>query len=113
MMRKMMLLMTLSEAEKALWAGRHAMIVPLTDAETAQLGRATIAVHEFLQFNLKCLSTLQQVLESTGDKEERIAKTLHMLLEPARVAVELQDQSRELLGRAVFIGPQTEKEKLQ
>lgn len=110
MTRVLILRASMTEVEAAMFNGRDAMVVPLSDAETSSLRGSVIGVVDFLTFNLKCLSTLQQVLESTGDKEAAIAKTLHMLIEPARAAVRLQDTARALLGRAVFIGPQTKQE---
>lgn len=112
-MRNMILVLTLKPEEQTLWEGRHAMVVALNDAETAALHSNVIAVHEFLQFNLKCLATLQQVLESSGDAEGQIRETLEMLMEPARKASDLQKDARELLGRAVFIGPNEAKGRVQ
>lgn len=113
MKRDLILRVALSETEAAMYKGRDAMVVPLSEQETAVLHGNVIGVHDFLTFNLKCLSTLQQVLESTGDKEEAIAKTLHQLMESARVSVGLQAATRELLGRAVFVGPTSEGRKFQ
>ena len=104
MKRDLILRVAMAEAEVAMYEGRNAMVVPLSDAEVAVLRGNVIGVHDFLAFNLKCLSTLQQVLESTGDKEGAIAKTLHQLMEAARTSVDLQASTRELLGRAVFVG---------
>lgn len=112
-MRNMILVLTLKPEEEALWADRHAMIVALNDAETATLHGNIIAVHELLQFNLRCLSTLQQVLESAGDSDGQIKKTVAMLMEPARATVALQKSTRELLGRAVFVGPNEAKGRVQ
>jgi hypothetical protein len=112
-MQNMILVLTLNPEEQALWVGRHAMVVALDNAETATLRFNMIAVHEFLQFNLKCLSTLQQVLESSCDALGRIRKTLEMLMEPARKASGLQKDTRALLGRAVFIGPNEAKGRVQ
>jgi hypothetical protein len=113
MMRDLILKVSMSDEEAALYEGRDAMVVLLSEAEVAALRGNVIGVHEFLIFNLKCLSTLQQVLESTGDREGQIAKTLQNLLEPARVAADLQDNVRELLGRAIFVGPKQERRVLQ
>lgn len=113
MKRDLILRVSMSEEEAALYEGRDAMVVPLSERETEILGGNVIGVADFLAFNLKCLSALQQVFESVGDKEAAIAKTLHMLMEPAKVSVELQSSTREPLGRAVFVGPQTKRGKIQ
>lgn len=112
-MRNMILVLTLKPDEQALWDGRHAMVVALDDAETAALRGNMIAVHEFLQFNQRCLSTLQQTLETAGDAKGQIRKTLAMLMDPARKASGLQGETRALIGRAVFIGPSEAKGRVQ
>lgn len=108
-MHNLILNLSLSDDEVAVFQDRNAMVVALSDNETAMLRNNVIGVQDFLAQNLKCLSTLQQILESTGDKEAQIAKTLNMLMEPARSALHLHGQSRELLGRAVFVGPHSVK----
>jgi len=112
-MRQMVLILTLSPEEQALWDGRSAMVVALYDAETEVLWGNVNGIDNYLRFTARCLITLQQVLESTGDKEEQIRRTLAMMLDPTRVAVELSDSVRQLLGRAVFVGPQTRKGPVQ
>jgi hypothetical protein len=112
-MRQMVLILSLTPEEQVLWDGRAAMVVALNDAEAEVLRGNVNGIDDYLRFVARCLATLRQVLESEGDKEEQIRKTLTMMLDPARVAVELSDGVRELLGRAVFVGPQTKKGPMQ
>ncbi|MDT8856998.1 hypothetical protein RNZ50_18565 [Paracoccaceae bacterium Fryx2] len=112
-MRQMILVMTLTDEEQALWAGRSAMVVALNDQEAQELKESINAVDDFVTLAARAFTTLEQVLETRASAEPDIAKTLAMLREPARKAVMLSDRTRELLGRAVFIGPKTEKGKLQ
>lgn len=113
MTRQMLLILTLTPEEQVLWQGRSAMVVALNDDEAAVLRSNINGVDDYLRFAARCHATLQQVLESTGDKEGQIHKTLAMMQEPTRVAGELSDRTRELLGRAVFIGPKEEKGPVQ
>lgn len=92
------------------------MVVPLADAEVHELRRCFIGISDFLRFNAKCLATLGQVVETRGDaaqQAEEIAKTLQQLIEPARASADVHDRARELIGRAVFVGPMERKEPLQ
>lgn len=114
--REVILKLELSAEEAAQFENRNAMVVPLADAEVHELRRFFIGISDFLRFNAKCLATLGQVVETRGDaaqQVEEIAKTLRQLIDPARVSAELHDRSRELLGRAVFVGPVERKDKLQ
>ncbi len=112
-MRQMVLILSLTPDEQVLWDGRAAMVVALNDAEAEVLRGNVNGIDDYLRFSARCLATLHQVLESDGDKEKQIRKTLAMMLEPTRVAVELSDGVRDLLNRAVFVGPQTNKGPVQ
>lgn len=112
-MRQMVLILSLTPDEQVLWDGRAAMVVALNDAEAEVLRGNVNGIDDYLRFSARCLATLHQVLESDGDKEEQIRKTLAMMLEPTRVAVELSDGVRDLLNRAVLVGPQTNKGPVQ
>lgn len=112
-MRQMVLLLSLTPEEQALWEGRAAMVVALNESEAEVLRGNINGIDNYLRFTARCLATLGQVLESEGDKEEQIRRTLAMMLDPTRVAVELSDGVRELIGRAVFVGPQTNKGPVQ
>lgn len=112
-MRQMVLILNLSPEEEAMWLGRAAMVVALNDAEAEVLRNNVNGIDKYLAFSAKCLSTLNQVLESAGDKDQQIRKTLAMMMEPTRVATELSDGVRQLLGRAVFVGPKEDKGRIQ
>jgi hypothetical protein len=113
MMRDVWIKLNLTEEEAAHFEGRTAMVVALNDEELVNLRSNIIGISDFLGFTLKGLRTLKQVHENaTTTKDKQIAKTLDMLLEPADVAVELHNNTRKLLGRAVFVGPDR-KEVLQ
>lgn len=112
-MRQMLLILTLTPEEQALWDGRAAMVVALNDSEAEVLRGNVNGIDDYLRFTARCLATLHQVLESEGDKEAQIRKTLAMMMDPTRVAVELSDSVRQYLGRAVFVGPQINKGPVQ
>lgn len=112
-MRQMVLILSLTPEEEALFQGRPAMVVALNDSEKEVLRNNIGGLISYLRFNQTCLATLQQVLESTGDKERQIEKTLAMMREPANAATVLIDTVRLLLGRAVFVGPTQERGPVQ
>ena len=72
----------ISDEMVALFEGRDMMVTPLSPVEAGQLAAALDAVHATAQANRKCLSTLQQVIETRGSDEPDIAKTLDMMIEP-------------------------------
>jgi hypothetical protein len=112
-MRDVWIKLSLTEEEAARFEDRTAMVVALSDEDMVHLRSNIIGISDFLGFTLKGLKTLKQIHENaTTTKDKQTAKTLDMLLEPADVAVELHDNTRELLGRAVFVGPDR-KEVLQ
>lgn len=111
-MRDVWIKLSLTEQEAAHFEGRTAMVVGLNDEELVNLRSNIIGISDFLAFTLKGLRTLKQVHEKATTKNKQIAKTLDMLLEPAATAVDLHDATREMLGRAVFVGPDR-KEVLQ
>lgn len=108
-MREVLIKLQLSEEEAALFEGRTAMIVPLSDKEVVQLREDINGVDRFLQFTQKCLRTLEQVLESPGERRGQIERTLEQMAGPAGSAGEIHDHTRTLLGRAVFVGPDEER----
>ncbi len=93
----------LTEAEAALFEGRMTSITPLSMLEAEELRKAIHFMDDFGKLTQKAFSTLSQVLESHGDPEAQIRKTLAMLREPAMGNVQAVDRLRILLGRAVFV----------
>ena len=75
-MPEILINLTITNAQKAVFAGRIFLVIPLSVTEQLMLQDNLNTIREVLAFNLQCLSTLQQVLESTGTKEPQIAKTL-------------------------------------
>ena len=55
MTRVLILRASMTEAEAAMFNGRDATVVPLSDAETSSLRGSVIGVDDFLTLNLKCL----------------------------------------------------------
>lgn len=112
-MRDLILNFCITEDKAAMYEGRNAMVVPLSDTETTGLRDYLNGIDAFTRLVAKALSTLDQVIETKGCDLAEIEKTLARLREPARGAVTLSDQVRKLLGRAIFVGPMTEKGTLQ
>lgn len=103
-MPEILINLTITDAEKAEFADRDFLVIPLNVAEQLTLHDNLDTIRDLLAFNLKCLSTLQQVLESTGTREPQIAKTLQMMMDPARGAVEIMATARALIDRAAVVG---------
>lgn len=112
MMRNMILVLTLKPEELALWVGRHAMVVALNDDETATLCGNIIAVQKFLRLNIRYLFSSREALEQTGADAGHI-RAINMQIEWAREADAQMNAAIELLGRAVFIGPNEAKGRVQ
>ena len=112
-MAEILINLTITDAQKAEFADRDFLVIPLSVAEQLMLHDNLNTIRDVLAFNLKCLSTLQQVLESTGTKEPQIAKTLQMLMDPARGAVEIMTTVRALIDRAAIVGLSQRKGRIQ
>lgn len=91
-----------TEEEAAQFEGRKVMVVPLDDEEIAILGSNLNGVSDFLQF---AIHELEQLALAKGGDDAEIAEALQRVLEPMRVALGLQNTARELIGRAMFVGP--------
>ena len=89
--------------QTALFADRDMMVTPLSDFEGGQLAVALEALEEVARKNRQCLSTLQQVLETTGSNPDDIARTLVMLQEMNALSVEQIVFVRTLLGRSARV----------
>lgn len=94
------------EEMEAVFEGRDLMIVPMTEDERNELGTSLGAVLKYLTLLRQNLSTLGEILESAGDKEGRIAKTILQLRDPSTKAHYLQDRVLTIIGRAVFVSHQ-------
>ena len=103
-MREVLIRLPLSENEAAMFEGRNAMIVPLSDAETGELRDKIVLSHEGMMKFAKAVATLVEVLETKGSAEPEIRKLLEHWQEPSRLMASNLDRMRELLGRAKFVG---------
>ncbi len=112
-MRDVFLKLTMPDEEAAMFEGRWSMVVPLTEAELHELRDL---MHNSAQFGVvvrEVVATLSQVLESGGDAEGHIRKTLAMLLEPSDQIKAVHERMFELLGRAVFVSGGGQRGRMQ
>lgn len=93
-MSKLTLDVTVSAEDEALYEGRHAMVVPLSDDETAELRASIIGVHEFLT----SLGEVKVAEEATGE----LADFVRRMVAVAGAGAQQQARVRELIGRAAF-----------
>ena len=120
MTRDLIIRLALDETGHAMFEGRWAMVVPLSEGESREVGTTIIAVHEAWAFGslgvqdrARHLATLEEVLDSRGSAEPEIRKTLDMWKEPVTGLHSLMDRARQLLGRAYFIGGTEQKGPMQ
>ena len=78
------------------------LLVPLTAEETVHMGNVLNGIAEHLGFNLRCLQTLKELVETKGDPGKHVQDLVLKMLEPAGAANELFDHVRLLLGRAII-----------
>lgn len=102
--RDVLIRLPLSEAEAAMFEGRWAMVVPLSEAEAGELRAILNATHDTLRKLAQALSTLGVVLDTRGSDEPDVRKLLDLWLDPTRQNEALMGRALELLGRAVFVG---------
>ena len=114
MTRQMLLILTLSPEEQALWEGRSAMVVAVTGIEAFELGEALNGCDELVKHAREALFLQAQIIATCGNeicrKSAAAMTETRDLLGDAERAI---DRTRELLGRAVFVGPQKERGPVQ
>ena len=112
--RDVLIRLSLSEDEAAMFEGRWAMIVPLSEDETGDLRAILNTPHDTLRKIVQALSTLGVVLDTRGSKEPDVRRVLDQWLEPTRQNEALMGRARELGGRAKFVGgPEDGMDRLQ
>lgn len=80
------------------------MCIPMLAAEVVPFGVKVNKLADAVGFFKRALSTLRQILESGGDQDGRIGKTLDQMLSPVSDAEVILDELRVLIGSAVFVG---------
>jgi len=95
------------------WTMREAMVLFVNDHEKAYVKEALSVVHESFQTIDRVVTTLEQILETTGTSKPRIAETLAMLKEPARRGAHMSQQIHLFLNSAIFGQPDNSGETLQ
>lgn len=83
--------------------GGVAMIIPIQENKINNLGLSLLGGVEAVELIRRSLVTLQQVLESDGDREEHIRRALEKMLPTATAAVEVLDDVKRTVGSAVFV----------
>ena len=104
-MRDLLLKIRLSDAEAALYEGRNAMVVPVSDDEANELRRGVAGVMEFLTFQQTCIAEVLEAIEGheavpTGE----LTKLLQAMAEPGPAVLRWQRLTGYLLVRAAFVG---------
>lgn len=89
------------------------MITPLSEAEAQSLAFVLQSLADNLALNIRCLSTLQQVLETRAIQEPDIAETLVQMRGPNKQASEMLEWLQVLLGKSVRVGQRPNKGSMQ
>lgn len=105
MTRQMLLILTLSPEEQALWQGRLAMVVALNDAEAHALRQDVILAHEGIGTFAASLIDFVDGREAQEGSDPELRGALEDIARHLMTCHAMLDRARELLGRAVFIGP--------
>lgn len=95
------------------FAGRDLMITPLSEGEAKSLAIVLQSLADNLALNIRCLSTLQQVLETRASQEPDIAKTLVQMRGPNKQASDMLEWLRVLLGKSVRVGQRPDRGAMQ
>lgn len=103
-MRELIIKIDISDEQAAYFEGLDMMVTPLSGHDAGQLAVALQALADVVALNRKSLATLMQVLETRGSNEPDIARTLELMIEPNRLAVEQIEFVRVLLGRSARVG---------
>lgn len=80
-----------------------AMIIAMQESKIAPFGTKLLKGVEAVEVMRRGLSTLQQLLESDGDRDSKIRKTLEMMVPVATAAVAMLDDVKVIIGSAVFV----------
>jgi hypothetical protein len=91
------------------------MVVPLSETETMRLGSDVIIVHEGLAAMADSLVAFLEGRELYGRSDPELKGALEDIAGHLRQMGERQGQTREVLGKAVFVNvyPKAPKGKLQ
>ena len=94
----------LDDEQAALFAGRKALVCPLSHSELIRMRELFDAVEKFLGFNFRSLSTLQELLEGNKNMSGQIAKTHAMMMQPSREIRDVFKEIRDLMERSFVAG---------
>lgn len=104
-----------ADAEEGFRHGKRAVVVPLSETETARLGNDVILVHDGLAALEDTLAAFVEGRELYGQPDPELKAVLGDIAGHLRGLAERQDRTREVLGRAVFVNvyPKVKRGKLQ
>ena len=89
------------------------MVVPMLGAEVAPFGAKMAKLSEAVTYVSRCLASLRQILESHGDKEGQIRKTLELMHPAMSDADIILNDVRAVLAPARFAKSGDKKGRLQ
>ena len=93
--------------------GGVALVIPMIGSEVVPFGAKLNKLADAFAFFKRALATLHQALESGGDRDGRIGKTLTQMHPPVSDANIILDDIRVIIGTAQFVQTGSGKDKLQ
>lgn len=92
-----------AEAEEGFRNGKRAVVVPLSETETVQLGTDVILAHDGLAVIADSLLAFVEGRELYGKPDPELKEALEGMAGQLRELWDRQGRTREILGRAVFV----------
>lgn len=92
-----------AEADEGFRRGKRACVVPLSENDAVRLGTDVIVVHEGLAAIADSLVTFAEGRELSGQPDPELKDALEDFARHLREMGERQGQTREVIGRAVFV----------
>ena len=103
-MKELIIAVPVEDDDVAFFIERDMIVTPVSDFEAGQFAIALQAIADTQALNNRALRTLAEVAETKGATSADLMKTLTMLFEPNRIALEQIDYIRTLLGRSARVG---------
>ena len=103
-MPELIIAVPVEDDDVAFFIERDMIVTPVSDFEAGQFAIALQAIADTQALNNRALRTLAEVAETKGATSADLMKTLTMLFEPNRIALEQIDYIRTILGRSARVG---------
>lgn len=104
MKRDLILRVAMTLEEAAMYEGRSALVLPLSDAEQEFIRDDLQNLKLFLDYSEKCLETLRRAAEAKSASPELVESTALMLIGSTRTGREMLTRLASLIVRGFIVG---------